>query len=379
MAPPTPSVPGSLGEQRSQLMLRSAFADALPVSSGESPSKSASSPTKADRARSPVPPLKIPAAVAMEMYGQYSPLSGRRMLSPTTPLLQGNSAREMYSELFKRADEKIEEQAETIRKQQLQLDDANERLRRTSSAICPPLCLAERVAEECDEAHERLHIATDRIIELETINQVAVPLAVDVSLSFQSSSMTSSWCSSIEDTTEDIAPFWRAQRAKRLLHIASLWSRLIHQAVVSARRREALLVLRRPGEQESLHRDCSEASRVHAEMFTPVELPVVHGCKTYHYEGDITERLPVWLHHLATTPRRVHPEWPSSARTDQDERHAWTAATQRPPRLIDVRSSDPLVDLAGTCPPKKMTIRNMHTVVKNRQIRSRQRVSHRAH
>ncbi|KAF4748686.1 hypothetical protein FOZ62_020345, partial [Perkinsus olseni] len=73
--------------------------------------------------------------------------------------------------------------------------------------------------------------------------------------------------------------FWRARRAKRLLRIVDLWSRLTHQAVVSTRRREALLVLRRPEEQGSLHRDCSEASTVHAKMFTPVELPVVQGCR----------------------------------------------------------------------------------------------------
>ncbi|KAF4748687.1 hypothetical protein FOZ62_020345, partial [Perkinsus olseni] len=155
---------------------------------------------------------------------------------------------------------------------------------------CPPLCLAERVAEECDEAHERLHIATDRIIELETINRrLTDELAArtkEATNPSESSSMTSSWCSSVEDTTEGITPyvvliqrFWRARRAKRLLRIVDLWSRLTHQAVVSTRRREALLVLRRPEEQGSLHRDCSEASTVHAKMFTPVELPVVQGCR----------------------------------------------------------------------------------------------------
>lgn len=54
--------------------------------------------------------------------------------SPTTPPICGNSAREMYNELFKRADEKIEEQAETIRRQQLRLNDAEERLRRVKFA-----------------------------------------------------------------------------------------------------------------------------------------------------------------------------------------------------------------------------------------------------
>ncbi|KAF4667196.1 hypothetical protein FOL47_003681 [Perkinsus chesapeaki] len=259
------------------------------------------------RARSPVPPLKIPASVAMQMYGSHRPLSSDRMLaSPTNPPFCGNSsAREMYTELFRRADEKIEEQAEMIRKQREELEEANERLRRVtglsalplviasilqSSRTVPRLELAERVAEECDEAHERLHMATDRIRELESLNR---RLAEDLASrrkdgtngpTLDTTSLSSSWCSSIIFERLDATPyaiiiqrFWRGRRDRRASRCCQLWGRLTHRALARSHRRAASNVC--PSTQKAQHYSSFTANCALEATSVPADLPLVKGCR----------------------------------------------------------------------------------------------------